>query len=135
MTAHPPIRDTNLSVTKALPAAAATNYSDPIDLRDSAPGIKMRSAQIEVAIPALPSLVDAKTLIATLQDSADGTNFNDITTLASITLTGAGGVGAAAVTRKFKLPEDVRRYIRLKQAVLTAGGDNTAVSTTTSVIY
>lgn len=135
MTTHPPIRDTNLSVSKALPAAAATNYSDAIDLRDSAPGIKMRKAEIEVAIQALPSLVDAKTATITLQDSADGTTFADIATLAAITLTGASSAGAAAVTRKYKLPEDVRRYIRLKQAVLTAGGDNTAKSSTMSVIY
>lgn len=131
----PPIRDTSLKVTKALPAAAATNYSDPIDLRDSAPGLKMRNAEVEVALPATPSLVDAKTVTLTLQDSADGTNFTDIASLASIVATGAGGAGAGAVTRNYKLPEDVRRYVRLKQAVLTAGGDNTGISVVTSVIY
>lgn len=129
------IRDTNLKVTKALPAAAATNYSDAIDLIDSAPGIKMRAAEIEVALPATPSLVDDKTITLTLQDSADNSTFAAIATLAPIVATGAGGAGAAAITRKFKLPEDVRRYIRLAQTVLTGGGSNVAISTTTSVIY
>lgn len=128
------IRDTNLVKTKALPAAAATNYSDALDLLDSAPGIKMRNAQIEVALPATPSLVDAKTVTLTLQDSADNSSFTDIPTLAPIVVTGASSAGAAAVTRLFKLPEDIRRYVRLKQAVLTAGGDNTAISTTTAYV-
>jgi hypothetical protein len=129
------IRDTNLKKTKALPAAAATNYGDSIDLLDSAPGIKLRNAQIEVALPATPSLVDAKTVTLTVQDSADNSTFAAIPTLSTIVATGASGAGAAAITRKFKLPEDARRYIRLKQDVLTAGGDNTAISTTLSVIY
>lgn len=129
------IRDTNLKVTKALPAAAATNYSDPIDLIDSAPGIKMRAAEIEVALPATPSLVDAKTITLTLQDSADNSSFAAIDSLATIVATGAGGAGGDAVTRKYKLPENVRRYIRIKQDVLTAGGSNVAISTTLSVIY
>lgn len=129
------IRDTNLKETKALPAAAATNYSDAIDLLDSAPGLKMRNAEIEVALPATPLLVDAKTVTLTLQDSADGSSFAAIPTLAPIVATGVSTSGAAAITRLFKLPENVRRYIRLKQDVLTGGGDNTAISTTLSVVY
>jgi chemotaxis response regulator CheB len=129
------IRDTNLKKTKALPAAAATNYSDSIDLLDSAPGIKMRNAEIEVALPATPSLVDAKTVTLTLQDSADNSTFAAIPTLATVVATGVSTSGAAAITRLFKLPETARRYIRLKQDVLTAGGDNTAISTTLSVVY
>jgi hypothetical protein len=129
------IRDTNLKATKALPAAAATNYSDAIDLIGTNPGIKARRLQLEVAVPALPSLVDAKTVTLTPQDSADNSTFADIATLAPVVLTGASGAGAAAVTRLFKLPEDVRRYVRLKQVVLTAGGDNTAKSVVTSIVY
>lgn len=131
----PSIRDTNLEVTKALPAAAATNYSDPIDLIDSAPGIKMRNAEVEVVLPATPALVDDKTITLTLQDSADGSSFAAIPSLATIVATGAGGAGAAAITRSYKLPENVRRYIRLAQTVLTGGGTNTAISTTLSVLY
>lgn len=128
------IRDTNLLVTKALPAAAATNYTNAIDLGDKAPGLKLDDWQLEVAIPALPSLVDAKTYIATLQDSADNVTFADIAPLSPITLLGAGGVGAAAKTQLFPLPKDLRRYVRVKSVVLAAGGDNTAISVTLSAV-
>lgn len=128
------IRDTNLKVTKALPAANATNYSDALDLQDKAPGIKMRDAQIEVVLPATQNLADTKTATITLQDSADNSSFADIATLAPIVATGAGGVGAATITRLFKLPEDVRRYVRTKQAIAAVGGDNTAVSVSLSYV-
>lgn len=128
------IRDTNLLKTKALPAAGATNYSDPLDLIDSRPGIKMRDAQIEVVVPTLASLADAKTYTGTLQDSADNSTFTDVPELASVVLTGASGAGAAGVTRRVKLPETIRRYVRLKQVVQAAGGDNTAASSTLSYI-
>ena len=129
------IRDTNLKVTKALPAAGDTNYSDAIDLQEASPGITTRKFQVEVAVPALPSLADAKTYIATLQDSADGASFADVASLASLSFLGAGGAGAAAATRLYKLPEDIRRYIRVKSVVLSSGGDNTAKSVTLSVVY
>jgi hypothetical protein len=128
------IRDTNLVKTKALPAAAATNYSDSIDLADKLPGIQHEAKQIEVAIPALPSLADAKTYTATLQDSADDSTFVDVAPLASIILTGASGAGAAAKTQLFPLPKDLRRYIRVKSVVQSAGGDNTAKSVTLSIV-
>lgn len=135
MTQQPPIRDANLSVSKALPAAAASNYSDAIDLGDQSPGLsKLDDWQLEVAIPALPSLVDAKTYTGTLQDSADNATFADIAVLAPVILTGAGGAGAAAKTQLYPLPKDLRRYVRLKNTVLTAGGDNTAVSAKLSAV-
>ena len=129
------IRDTNLKKTKALNAAAGTIYSDSIDLIDSAPGIKLRNAQIEVAMPATPSLADTKTIIATIQDSADNSSFADVASLNPLTVTGASGAGAAAVTRKYKAPEDLRRYVRVKFVEASAGGDNSGVSATFSVIY
>lgn len=132
--AQPPIRDTNLLVSKALPAAAATNYTDGIDLGDQTPGLKLDDWQIELAIPALPSLVDAKTYTSTLQDSADNVTFASIAVFAPIILTGAGGVGAAAKTQLFPLPKDLRRYIRVKNDVLAAGGDNTAKSVSLSMV-
>lgn len=128
------IRDTHLVVTKALPAAAATNYTDFIDLGDQAPGLKLDDWQLEIAVPALASLVDAKTYIATLQDSADGVTAADVAPLAPVTLLGAGGAGAAAKTQLYPLPKDLRRYVRVKSAVLAAGGDNTAASVTLSAV-
>lgn len=128
------IRDTHLKVTKALPAAAATNYSDSIDLGDQAPGLKHQNKQMEVAIPATPSLVDAKTVTITIQDSADDSSFADVAPLASVVVTGASSAGAAAKTQLFPLPKDLRRYVRVKQVVLTGGGDNTAKSVDFSIV-
>lgn len=128
------IRDTNLVVTKALPAAGATNYTDAIDLGDQAPGISRDDFQLEVAIPALPSLADTKTYKATIQDSADGSSFDDVAALGIITLTGVSASGAAAKTQIFPLPKDLRRYVRVKNVVEGSGGNNTAVSVTLSVV-
>lgn len=126
------IRDTNLVVTKALPAAGATNYTDTINL--GAPGISRDDFQLEVAIPALPSLADTKTYKATIQDSADGSSFDDVAALGIITLTGVSTSGAAAKTQLFPLPKDLRRYVRVKNVVEGSGGNNTAVSVTLSVV-
>jgi hypothetical protein len=121
-------QDANVKVSKALPAAAATNYSDPIDLGSENPGLVRDKVDLVVNLPATPALVDAKTVTLAVQDSADGTTFAAIPELAPIVATGASGAGAAAIERRFSLPPTVRRYIRVKQDVLAAGGDNTAVS-------
>lgn len=123
-------QDVNVRVTKALPAAAANNNSDSIDLGHAFPGRSVDKTELVINLPATPSLADDKTVIITLQDSADGSSFAAVTGVSTIVATGAGGVGAAAIERRIKLPTGVRRYIRFNQAVLTAGGDNTAVSTT-----
>jgi len=128
-------KDLNLSVTKALPAAAATNYSDAIDLGAVAPGASVEEIDLLLEVPATPSLVDAKTITFTFQDSADNSSFAAIAELATLVLTGASSAGAAAATRRVKLPPSVRRYVRVSQAVLTAGGDNTAISSTLSLVF
>jgi hypothetical protein len=123
-------RDANLQVSKALPAAAATNYSDAIDLGSAKPGNVRDEVDLVINLPATPSLVDAKTVTLTLQDSDDNVTFAAVPEIATIVATGAGGVGADAIERRVSLPSSIRRYIRLKQDVLTAGGNNTAISTT-----
>jgi len=128
------LEDINLTKTKALPAAAATNYSDAIDFGSNRIGPLADDVEVVVSVPALPSLVDAKTLIITVQDSADNSSFAAVAGTPVITLTGAGGVGASALDTRFKLPPLTRQYVRFSQAVLTAGGDNTAVSVTYKVL-
>lgn len=128
------IRDASLVVTKALPAAAASNNSDSIDLESIGSSV-LESIELEIVIPATPSLVEAKTVIVHLEDSADDSTFADIDELGSITVTGAAAAaGGAAVTKKFRLPSTTRRYVRFSSAVLTGGGDNTGVSVTMSIL-
>lgn len=128
------LRDADFTTTKALPAAAANNNTASFDLGQKTAG-ELEQIECEIAIPALPALVEAKTVTIKLQDSADDSSFADTDPLISTVVTGAVGNGAAAKTVRFRLPPAVRRYIRLNQAVLTAGGDNTGVSTTFSLLF
>ena len=118
-------KDASLISTKALPAAAATANGDSIDLGAAA---SAEAIQFNLAVAAVPALVDAKTIIYTFQDSADNSSFAAIAELATVTSLGAGGVGAAAVNHNVYLPPSVRRYVRVSATVLAAGGDNTGVS-------
>lgn len=120
------LKDIELIKVKALPAAAASASSASIQV---GPGLP-ESIQAQILAPAVPALVDAKTIIYTFEDSADDSSFAAIPELATLTQLGAGGVGAAAATRTVYLPPSVRKFVRVTAAVLTAGGDNTAASFT-----
>ena len=123
------MQDVKLKVVTALPAAAASNNSASLDLQ----GVNNGFAKLVVDVPQLTALVDAKTVTYTLYDSADNSSFAVVEGYGNMVITGAGGVGAAAKIWKLMIHDHVRRYVRLNQAVLTAGGDNTAKSTTFGV--
>lgn len=127
------MKDVLLKVTKALPAAAASATSDTLDLGPN--GGNHQAAGLLLELPALPSLVDAKTVTLTVRDSADDSTFADVAGYGNLVVTGAGGAGAAAKEWLLKLHNHVRRYVRIKIDVLTAGGDNTAKSLTASITY
>ena len=129
------LQDANLRVTKALPAAAAANFSDPIDMKTAIPGRVALPVELSVTLPATPALADAKTITLTVKDSPDNVTFSPVAELPAIVSTGAGGLGAAALDRRFKLPIALNRYVRLDAAVLAAGGDSTAVSATLALVF
>lgn len=124
------VADVNLREVKALPAAAATNYCDAIDLGADRVGAIGANLTAHLKVPALPALVEDKTVIFVFQDSANGTDFTTVFTLNQATITGGSGDGADAKETRFYLPPDTRRYVRVGATVLTAGGDNTGVSYT-----
>lgn len=128
------LRDLAFTVTKALPAAAATNYTDALDL-GQAKVQSLEQVEFELAIPATPALVDAKTITWAVQDSADNVTFAAVDPAITTGTLGAGGAGAAAKTVRFRLPSTTRRYVRVSQTVLAAGGDNTGVSVTFSALF
>jgi hypothetical protein len=128
------LQDANLIVSIALPAAAASASTPAIDLVSNTAG-RVPRLELLLSVPAVPALVDAKTIIHTIEDSADNSSFAAVADLPTVTSTGAGGLGAAAVARQFKLPIGVRRYLRVTSAVLTAGGDNTAVKTSLGLVF
>ncbi len=128
------LRDAAFTVTKAMPAAAATNYSDALDLGQERVQ-SLESVEFEISLPATPSLVDAKTILFAVQDSADNVTFAAVDPAITTGVLGAGGAGAAAKAVRFRLPSTTRRYVRISQTVLAAGGDNTAISSTFSALF
>jgi hypothetical protein len=128
------LRDANLSVSTALPAAGASATSASIDTANINPG---RVPEVEgiIELPATPSLVDAKTVTLTLKDSADNITFNAVADVPAQVTTGTGGTGGPAIAYQFKLPIGLRRYIALQADVLTAGGSNIAISSSLGLIF
>jgi len=121
-------------IVTALPAANANNNTSAFDLGDAAPGASTNVIEARVNLPATPSLADGQTITLTLQDSADNSSFAAVAGVATLVATGAGGAGSAALERQIKLPATVRRYIRLNQAASATAGNNTAVSSTLSLV-
>jgi hypothetical protein len=128
------IRDAAKVGVLAVPAAAANASGAAIDLEQVQGGI-LENVQFEIAIPALPSLADAKSLTVTVQDSADGTTFANLDPSQVTTVTGVSTSGSAAKTVRFRIPPQARRYIGVNLAVAASGGDSTAKSVTLSALF
>lgn len=128
------IRDAILVVTRTLPAADANNDSTSIDLGDVTPVLHGQNHELSLEMPATPNLANATTVIVKVEDSADNSSFNPVAGVATLIVTGAGGVGAAALTRVVRLPSNVRRHIRVNVATLVGAGDNTAITFTFRIL-
>ena len=132
-------RDASLAETKALPAAAATAYTDGIDLgaRNATLGKFLAECEFLVAVPATPSLVEAKTIIVDIQTDNDVAFGSAKTVIDNIfTVTGAAAAaGGAAASERFRLPSNVERYLRAAATVLADGGNNTGVSFTLEALF
>lgn len=126
--------DDNKVVIKALPAAAANHNTDAIDLEQTVGG-QIEAIAFEVEVPALPALVEAKTVTLKVFDSADNSSFAAIDPLISTTIVGGVGNGAAAKSVRFRLPPTARRYVAINIAVETGGGNNTGVSLTFRALF
>jgi len=129
------IQDALLRVVTALPAAAANNDSDAIDLEQVSADTINEKFELQIKVPALPALVEAKKLTITVQDSADNESFAAVPELATLVITGESGNGADAAERTVRLPSTARRYIRINQAVESGGGSNIAVKTTLQLLF
>lgn len=126
------MKDTALKLTKTLPNGAATVNSTGLDLTTSSRADFMADVEFLLSSPVLTvgQLADASTIIYTIQHDTDPA-FGTVADLlpAALTVTGAGGVGAAAATYRFRLPTTVKRYIRVK-AVKIGAADASAASLT-----
>jgi len=120
--------DASLKETDAIPAAAATGYTTAIEIDKG-----VRHWEHYFSIPATPDLVEAKTIICTLQ-LGDGSSYADTDT--TLTVTGAAqAAGGAADSWQVALTDTEDTYCRVKMVVLTGAGDNTGVDVTTALRF
>ena len=127
------LKDAELIRAVNLPAAGGEASTTPLDLTQGPP--QEDCYELEVHVPALPSLADGKSATVILEDSADAVSFVTIAALASIKVTGAGGAGAAELSRRVCLPAMTRQHVRATVAVDAAGGDNTAKQVTMAMLF
>jgi len=131
-------KDATLVKTKALPNGAATIKTDGIDLGAlSQNGARLAEIEFEISAPALATadLPDTKTIkysVETDDDSAFGSATVVMTDV--LVQTGAGGAGAGAATKRFRLPTDSERYVRIS-AVNSGTGDASDKSVTFSPVF
>jgi len=130
-------RDAALKVTKALPGSATTVYSDPIKIGHAAKGDFLAECEVLISAPALNAtrLPDTQTVTYFLQCD-DNLAFASAAGVGGvlITQTGAGGTGAAAATKRIRLPTDVEGYIRLGMTK-TGAADASGVSGTLEMLF
>lgn len=126
------VRDNLLKVTKALANGAAAVTSDAIDLANGSRGDFLALAELLISAPAMGAtpMPDAKTMIYDIIHS-DNADLSSPATLvaAAITQTGAGGVGCAAATYRWRPPTNVKRYIGVKATGSASGNATTATMT------
>ncbi len=109
-------QDADLNKTIALPDADGSVYTTAHDL-GAAPADDARLAgmELEVRAPALDGteLPAAATMVYVVQHSTDNSTFASLYGTV-LTQTGAASVGgAAATTKRVRLPSDCNRYVRL----------------------
>lgn len=132
------VKDANLIETKALPNGAATIYTDGIDLGlVSARGARLADCELLIEAPALVvgDLGDAATMKYDVQHDSTS-DFGSVATIATtvLTQTGAGGVGAAAASVRYRFPTHTLRYVRVA-ATNSAAGDASDKDVTASLVF
>lgn len=129
-------KDSNISFTKALPNAGASNASDTIDLLQVTPATAYRLGYLEIRIPAMANHTNTSASVTYIvQDSAvdAAANFANTVPLMQITVAGVGSTGSAASTVKVPFQPGQKRYVRIAQ-VATANATTNNLETTYAVV-
>lgn len=127
------IQDASINpVAFAMGAASASTNSTAIDLGTDP--YKHGNYEFELSIPALATGVipDASVVSLILETSASS-GFSTIIGTYTETVTGAGGVGIAATTARFRIPSNCPRYVRFK-TTRGAGGTTAAAFNATGTV-
>ena len=132
----PNVKDASLKVTRLLPNGAAAVTSTSIDTGTNPTGDQLAPVEFLITGPAMgvTPMPNAKTMTYAVVTSASA-DLSSPTVLYDGVLiqTGAGGVGCAAGTARFRLPSTAQRYIGLR-ATGSAAGDATASSATLEIV-
>jgi hypothetical protein len=128
--------DANVSFTVTGPNVATGANGTLLDLGQTAMFPVNERVDVQIVVPAMPSLANTKTATFTVVDSADSnsSNASAIAAVATVVITG-GASGGAATTVYRKLPGATRQYIGLQSAGVANGGDNSAVTITANLTF
>lgn len=121
--------------TFATPAQATTSLWAAIDTEAALPGIN-ENTEWEITYPATPTLANGQTIIVTAYTTLNAADsITGLDPIATLTITGAGGTGGPALFRRFRLPSQALRYLRLQTAVSATAGNNTAIIATAQLFF
>ena len=118
----------------AMGAASASTVSTAIDIGDNS--FTGGNIEFELSIPALATGVipDASVVSLILETSATS-GFAAILSTQTETVTGAGGVGIAATSARFRVPSDSAQFVRFKTTRGSGGTTAGAFNATGSVHF
>lgn len=127
------LRDILLDVSRALPAQNTNANSTAFDLEQVSPEVLGEHFELALDIPAT-TCATGQTITFTIQDSADNSSFAAVEQCATLVLTGASNA-TAATTRNWRLPSDVKRYVRVNIAMSATTGDQTAITAGIRLVF
>ncbi len=116
-------------LTKALANGAAAASTAGIDLGHGSTGRLLADMEFIVEAPAMnvTEMPDAKTMIYSIETDDDAAfGSPTVVNAALLTQNGVGGAGCAAQTKRFRLPTNCERYVRIKATGSASGNATTA---------
>ena len=91
---------------------------------------------MQIAVDALPANSDnSKTLLFTVQDSANDSAFADVNPLVQLQVLGVTTNGSAATSVNVRPPPTIRRYVRLSHVLPSGSGANTALKASLKLVF
>jgi hypothetical protein len=121
------LQDASIDKSVALPSGAATTNTNAVDLGQATPFPITESFHVKLST-SIATGANNKNITIKVQDSADGTNFANISAVGSLVVTDNNAAGYPAGELVVQLPPTVRRYVRA-QATGEANGGNAANGT------
>lgn len=122
--------DALLSVTKALPAAAASNETDAIYIGPAGP--HREKMKLRASWPANAVLVATKILTLAIKSGATSSTTAEADPAQTYVITGDTGFAAGYVD--FELGPNVLDYVTVSQTVETGGGSNIGTTFTYTLV-